>query len=108
MNQAHDQASELYNSAGVEFCEDVDDHRLNMIGVKQDLVAGFSRECDEMLVELEERMAGMRERVEEEVEEHAEMVAGELCARCRCKCLRGVKDKPSELEQGRRATSLPL
>jgi hypothetical protein len=43
-------------------------------------------------------------------EEHAEKVVGKVCARCRCrvKCLDGAKDKQSELEQGRRATSLPL
>jgi hypothetical protein len=73
--------------------------------IKDDLVREFSRECDEELVKLGESMAGIRERVEEEVQYRAEKVADKMCASCRCTCL---DDAKGELEQGQRAVSLPL
>ncbi|KAI8930709.1 hypothetical protein NX059_012318 [Plenodomus lindquistii] len=108
MDEVLEQVSDLYGSASVDFQEELDDHRLAIGIIKEDHVADFERECAEMLTEHKERMAGMIEMAEEEVEEYVGKVASQLCANCKYKCLHSAKDKQSGLEQGQRANSSPL
>jgi hypothetical protein len=114
LDQAHDQATELHDSAGVEFDEYLADTRLDFATLKEEHIAAFNEDCNEKLEEFKERLVEEKEEAEEEVEEHAEKMV--LMARdklnmevwCRCKSHHCAREKKNEVEQGRRAMSLPL
>jgi hypothetical protein len=114
LDQAHDQASELHDSAGVEFDEYLADTRLDFATLKEEHIAAFNEDCNEKLEEFKERLVEEKDEAEAEVEEHAERTVLKARDRlnmevwCRCKSLHCTRDKKSELEQGRRAMSLPL
>jgi hypothetical protein len=113
LDQASNQVSELHNSAGVEFNECLDDARLDLATLKEDHIAAFNEDCNEKLVEFKERLVEEIEGTEAHADtvvlkawDKLNMVEKEVW--CRCKCLHSAKDKQSELEQVRRAMSLPF
>jgi hypothetical protein len=112
---ALDRASELHNSAEVEFDEYLGDTRLEFATAKEDHLAAFDQDCDERLVEFKDRLAEKKEETEVEVGEHADKVVVKAWDRlnmlnmldkevwCRCNCLHVATDK-----QRQRAMSLPF
>lgn len=81
LNKASDQASEFHDSVGLEISEVLDEHRIDVLIVKEDAIAELHRECDEKLVEFKERVAEVKEAVEEGVALHADNVVGKACDR---------------------------
>jgi hypothetical protein len=113
LDRASDQASELHNSAGVEFDEYLADVRLDFATLHEEHIAAFNDDCNEQLEEFKERLV----KEKDEVEAHADQVVLKAWDRlnmvkneewCPCKCLHSAKDKQSKLEQGCRAMSLPF
>ncbi|OAL53514.1 hypothetical protein IQ07DRAFT_584233 [Pyrenochaeta sp. DS3sAY3a] len=119
LTDAVDRASELHDTAGVEFDEYLDDTRLEFAALKEDNIAAFNSDCNDKLDEFKDRLVEEKDEAEIELEERADKVVlktldvlgtvdNVVCWRCKCKCLHGAKDRQSEWEQGRRSRSLPL
>lgn len=119
LTDAVDRASELHDSAGVEFDEYLDDTRLEFAALKEDNIAAFNNECNDKLDKFKDRLLDEKDEAEIELEDRADKVVlktldrlgtvdNVVCCRCKCKCLDRAKDRQSEWEQGRRSRSLPL
>jgi hypothetical protein len=116
LDQTSEQFSQLNNSAGVELEDCIDDAKFNLATLKEDYIAAFNEDCNEKLVELQERLAEEKDEAEVAVKAHADAVVVKTWDRldvmgmalCRHKYDDGAGDKQSILEQGRRAMSLPL
>jgi hypothetical protein len=112
-----DQASELHNSAALEFEDYVADTRLEFAALREDNMTALDNECNEKLVDFKERLVEEKDEAEVEVKAHADMVVvrawdrlnmvdNDVRGRCKCPC--GAKDRQGRWGQMRRAMSLPL
>jgi len=117
LDQAFEQATELHNSANVEFEEYVGDTRHEFATIKEDHVASLNEEFNGKLEEFKERLVEEKDELEEWVKEHIEGVVLQTLDRvnmvknrvwCGCERLHCAEDEQSGLEQRRRAMSLPL
>jgi len=119
LNEASEQASELYNSASVELEDYISETKFDFTTLKDDHIADFDECCNQKLMAFKESLVDEIDGAEIQVKTHAEEVVFKACdnlnmmgngvsCRCRCKCPCSGEHNHSKLEQGRRVMSLPL